>query len=80
MTMGAQAGIAHIHHRQPLLLSADASDQWLNGAPAGDCMTDITVDFHRVSSAVNNAKVDDPRLAHPLDESICEPEQGALFE
>ena len=48
VTMGAQAGIAHIHHRQPLLLSADASDQWLNGAPAGDCMTDITVDCHRV--------------------------------
>jgi putative SOS response-associated peptidase YedK len=79
VTMGAQAGIADIHHRQPLLLSADASDQWLNGAPAGDCMTDITVDFHRVSYAVNNAKVDDPRLAHPLDESISEPEQGALF-
>ena len=79
VTMGAQAGIAHIHHRQPLLLSADASDEWLNGAPAGDCMTDITVDFHRVSSAVNNAKVDDPRLAYPLDESIREPEQGALF-
>ena len=42
-------------------------------------MTDITVDFHRVSSAVNNAKVDDPRLAYPLAESIREPEQGALF-
>ena len=79
VTMGAQTGIAHIHHRQPLLLSADASDQWLNGAPAGDCMTDITVDFHRVRSAVNNAKVDDPTLAHPLDESISEPEQRALF-
>ena len=79
VTIGAQAGIAHIHHRQPLLLSADASDEWLNGAPAGDCMTDITVDFHRVSSAVNNAKVDDPRLAYPLAESIREPEQGALF-
>jgi putative SOS response-associated peptidase YedK len=77
--MDAQAAITHIHHRQPLLLSADASDQWLNGAPAGDCMTDITVNFHRVSSAVNNARVDDPRLAHPLDESISEPEQGALF-
>ena len=79
VTMDAQATIAHIHHRQPLLLSADASDQWLNGAPADDCMTDITVNFHRVSSAVNNARVDDPRLAHPLDESISEPEQGALF-
>jgi putative SOS response-associated peptidase YedK len=77
--MSAQAAIAHIHHRQPLLLSADTSDQWLNGAPAGDCMTDITVDFHPVSSAVNNAKVDDSSLAHPLDESISEPEQGALF-
>jgi hypothetical protein len=42
-------------------------------------MTDITVDFHPVSSAVNNAKVDDSSLAHPLDESISEPEQGALF-
>ena len=42
-------------------------------------MTDITVDCHRVSSAVNNAKVDDPTLAHPLDASISEPEQGALF-
>ena len=79
VTMSAQAAIAHIHHRQPLLLSADTSDQWLNGAPAGDCMTDITVDFHRVSSAVNNAKMDDPSLAHPLDEAISEPEQGALF-
>lgn len=79
VTMDAQATIAHIHHRQPLLLSADASDQWLNGAPADDCMTDITVNFHRVSSAVNDARVDDPRLAHPLDESISEPEQGALF-
>jgi putative SOS response-associated peptidase YedK len=79
VTMGAQAGIAHIHHRQPLLLSADASDEWLNWAPAGDCMTDITVDFHRVSSSVNDAKVDNPRLTHPLNESISEPEQGALF-
>jgi len=79
VTMGAQTGIAHIHHRQPLLLSADTSDQWLNGAPTGDCVTDITVDFHRVSSAVNNAKADDPTLADPLDESISEPEQGALF-
>ena len=42
-------------------------------------MTDITIDFHRVSSTVNNAKVDDPSLAHPLDESISEPAQGALF-
>ena len=67
------------HHRQPLLLSADASDQWLNGAPAGDCMTDITFDFHRVSSAVNDTKVDDPQLARPLEESGSEPEQGALF-
>ena len=25
-------------------------------------MTDITIDFHRVSSTVNNAKVDDPSL------------------
>ena len=45
VTIGAQAAIAHIHHRQPLLLSAEACNQWLNGAPAGDCMTDITVDF-----------------------------------
>jgi putative SOS response-associated peptidase YedK len=77
--MGAQAAIAHIHHRQPLLLSVEASHQWLNGAPAGDCMTDITVDFHQVSLAVNNARVDNPRLTQPLDEPICEPGQGALF-
>ena len=79
VTMGAQPAIAHIHHRQPLLLSAGASGQWLNGAPAVDCITDITVDFHRVSSAVNNARVDDPTLTHALDESISKPEQDALF-
>ena len=42
-------------------------------------MTDITVEFYRVSLAVNNAKIDDPRLAYPLDESISDSEQGVLF-
>lgn len=79
VTTDAQPTIAHIHHRQPLLLSADASDQWLNGSPAGECMTDITVKFHTVGSAVNSAKVDNPGLALPRDEGASEPEQGALF-
>jgi len=79
VTTAAQPDIAHIHHRQPVLLTAQTGAGWLASAPAEDCLTDYPVAFHQVSSQVNSARTDSPELALPIRESAYTDPQGTLF-
>lgn len=79
VTMDAQPAIAHIHHRQPLLLTLDAAEAWLEGAPSGECTGDTQVSCHRVSTAVNTVRYDEKSLTRPVGDDVGEPPQGHLF-
>lgn len=79
VTTAAQPDIEHIHHRQPVLLTVQTATGWLANALAEDCVTDIPVAFHKVSSRVNNARVDAPELSLPTQEKAFVDPQGTLF-
>ena len=79
VTTAAQPDIEHIHHRQPLLLTAQTAAGWLASAPAGDCLSDCAVAFHQVSSSVNSARIDAPELRLPIQRNASAHPQGSLF-
>ena len=79
VTMAAHREIEHIHHRQPVLLTAQTAAGWLASAPASDCVTNYPVAFHPVSSRVNNARIDSPDLPSPIEERSSPDLQGSLF-
>ena len=77
VTTAAQSDIEHIHHRQPVLLTAKR--RWLASAPAAECLTDYPVAFHQVSSQVNNARTDSPELSLPIRECLYRSLKGRFF-
>ena len=79
VTTAAQPEIAHIHHRQPVLLTAPGAAGWLGGAPASDCMSHYTIAVHKVSSSVNDATLDSPNLTLPIEIETSDDVQGSLF-
>jgi putative SOS response-associated peptidase YedK len=79
VTTAAQPEIAHIHHRQPLLLTAQAAAGWLDGAPASDCVSHYPVAVHKVSSSVNDARLDSSDLTLPIKIETSDDVQGSLF-
>ena len=79
VTTAAQPAIEHIHHRQPVLLTAQTAAGWLASAAAADCVTDYPVAFHQVSDRVNNAKIDSPALPLPIQKNASIDPQRTLF-
>ena len=75
ITTEANAKLAQVHHRMPVILDAADFERWL--APdlaANEAQAllrpapDDAVDFHAVSRHVNNARNDDPGCIEPLPE------------
>lgn len=79
VTTAAQPDIEHIHHRQPVLLTAQTAAGWLASAAAGECLTDYPVAFHQVSSIVNNARTDSPELCVAIQQNRSVNPQRSLF-
>lgn len=79
VTTAAQPDIEHIHHRQPVLLTAQTAAGWLASAAAGECLTDYPVAFHQVSSTVNNARTDSLELCIAIQQNRSVNPQRSLF-
>lgn len=79
VTTAAQPDIEHIHHRQPVLLTAQTAAGWLASAAVGECLTDYPVAFHQVSSTVNNARTDSPELCVAIQQNRSVNPQRSLF-
>lgn len=84
VTRAAHDNIAHIHHRQPVLLDERAVNHWLEGHDLFASAITRTVLCHPVSTAVNHPKNDSPMLIAPLAESKRAPDpsepSGDLFD
>ena len=72
LTTQAAPGIAHIHHRQPLILDEQATEEWLRPGPAPvDLITRAkrecgsAYDCWPVSGLVNSPRHDSPELLEP---------------
>ena len=79
VTTAAQPDIEHIHHRQPVLLTAQTAAGWLASAAAGECLTDYPVAFHQVSSTVNNDRTGSPELCVAIQQNRSVNPQRSLF-
>lgn len=83
LSKAAAPGIAHIHHRMPVVLLPEQYDTWLSPEAAeteiDSAMTSARQDFegYRVSTRVNNARNNSPALmeavAAPSDASTQTP-------
>jgi hypothetical protein len=51
----------------------------LDGASASDCMSDYPVATHKVSSSVNDARLDSPNLTLPIEIESSDDVQRSLF-
>lgn len=69
VTRAAHDNIAHIHHRQPVLLDERAVDHWLKGHDLFASAITRTVACHTVSAMVNRPSNDSPALIEPVEES-----------
>lgn len=80
ITLEANAQLAAIHNRMPLILRGDAVDAWLDTAAIGASATALVrqlpegaVKFHPVSRRVNSARDDDEGLIEPVaDEPVAQ--------
>ena len=72
VTTAANADIAHIHHRMPVIIDADSFALWLGEAGKGASTLmkpapDGRLHAYRVSRAVNGTKIDDASLMEPVE-------------
>ena len=72
ITRQANAGMARVHHRMPVILAAGALDAWLHGSdaePADRCLQADAPELamHPVSRAVNSPANDGPDLIRSGD-------------
>ena len=65
VTREAHQHIAHIHHRQPVLLEPRAVSHWLEGHDLFASAITRNVECHPVSTAVNSPEHDGFALIHP---------------
>ena len=67
LTTAANATVAPVHGRMPVILPPDAWDAWLAGeqVPLGPCPAD-NMTAHPVSTHVNRPANDDPRCVEPV--------------
>lgn len=88
VTTAANAKLRAIHPRMPVILPPEAFDRWLD--PANDPAAArallkpypvAPMAFYRVTTAVNNARIDDPRCTTPLNavarEADAQPRRAA---
>jgi len=80
VTAQSQAAIAHIHHRQPLLLTEVTMGAWLDGANPETCMHSVPVECYPVSQRVNRAAIDEPSLIEPLGENEAARVRGQTID
>ena len=85
VTTEANAKIAHIHPRMPVILDPDGEDEWLDpNTPAGrlhELLRPLPADLTQeraVSKAVNDARYDGPECLAPAEPEPAPP-QGELF-
>ena len=66
LTTAANAAVAPVHNRMPVILAPEAFEPWLRGErlPLGPC-ADETLAARPVSTVVNNPRNDDPRCLEP---------------
>ncbi len=76
VTTTANELLAQIHHRMPVIVSAESYDLWLTDDPRSP-LKDLLTPFpasemisHTVSHDVNDVKVDDDHLVQPVDSTI----------
>ena len=69
VTMEANEMIAHVHHRQPLLLDGQNLENWLEGADPHDCVEFGEILVHRVDAAVGDPRLEGSHLIAPLAQS-----------
>ena len=74
ITKPTQHNISKIHHRMPLILHLSSIDTWLNfkgnlyfRAISDLSYSDIDLEYHPVSKAINNPFNDNPDLLNPID-------------
>ena len=81
VTRGAIANIAHIHHRQPVLLDPRGVTHWLEGHDLFASAITHDVACHRVSERVNRTANDDAGLIEAAIEKPADlsPDPGDLF-
>ena len=87
MTTNADAGLADIHHRAPLVLAPDGYDAWIGGnaTTAASLLRPAPANWfnwYRVAPEVGEVAHDHPALVTPLtDDELCVPfaPQGDLF-
>ena len=73
VTVAANAELAPIHHRAPLVIAPEDWPLWLGEAGKGAALLMQPADdgffsFHQVDRAINKAKSDGPQLMAPLSE------------
>ena len=66
VTKEANKDIKQIHHRQPVLLTLNEGDHWLNNEDQLDSELDDLVEYYPVSTKVNSPKNNSPELIQPL--------------
>lgn len=73
VTTEANAVVAPVHDRMPVMLQSEEYDQWLS-APPTDGIANLLKPFpaeemmaHAVSSRVNSPHTDEPALVTPLN-------------
>lgn len=77
ITTTANALLAEIHTRMPVILGTESYDLWLSENSRAADLKDMLVPFpadqmmsHAVSYDVNDAKIDDARLLRPVEPNI----------
>ena len=76
VTTQAQSDIAHVHHRQPLLLGSETLNTWFGGAHPDECLVTVPIRVHQVSPRVNRASIDEPSLTAPVSSQMIEASLG----
>uniref|UniRef100_UPI003F69C7A5 SOS response-associated peptidase family protein n=1 Tax=Candidatus Puniceispirillum sp. TaxID=2026719 RepID=UPI003F69C7A5 len=88
MTSAANEKLSEIQHRQPLVIAADAWNQWLGSdldTAARECKVAPSdwFNWYRVAADVGNVGNDNPELVTPLSADAllpAKPNQADLFD
>ena len=77
ITTTANELLAPVHNRMPVMLGPESYDQWLSDDPRFEHLKDLLTPFpaaqmisHPVGRDVNDTKIDDERLVHPVDVAV----------
>lgn len=86
LTTEANALMAPIHHRMPVIVPPERFDVWWEAAPGDPALAGLMAPLpaeamtaHPVSERVNDPRVDDPACAAPIELPAPDGGQGSLF-